>query len=539
MTVWAFPVGQAMQTKSVSKGRVSSAKSGIVLAVVAGMVLAMMFLVAPARASPVAQLTPTNGNTQQWAFGGSASGHFSCSNQSCTGNVTVNGTVSLSYQYYIEWVVIYTVTNVSSKQTMIEVQTALNASASFSLSECINNGTAPCQPLSASLNLAGQETAAGFTNVTSGTVNLTASLSSPLGTTAAQAIQNAASTESFNFSGSESYSGVAGGGGLGQSGAVSFDFGAHETSSVTFTTPLGVVPLNPQPGDSWTASAPFSATGSWTSGYTFSSSGTLYHESNWTSGTVSPSGIETVNGTDLGQFTLYDNYTNPPTTIIAQEILLDFGNGVFDGADGWLIVPSTLYGGVYGGLLGTGLATPEPGLSPAISLQPSAGNTTLTSGESAFYQHGVGFIGAAASGSAATGGATGPTINLKAGPEPVSVAQQQYGAITSSSSGGSSSSGFPWIYVVVAVVVVVVAVLAAVMVLRRRQRHPPAAMAAAAGSPTMGGPTPGGGPQAPTPPSQTAGATPPAAPVCPACGQPGIYIAQYGRFYCYSDKQYL
>ncbi len=32
---------------------------------------------------------------------------------------------------------------------------------------------------------------------------------------------------------------------------------------------------------------------------------------------------------------------------------------------------------------------------------------------------------------------------------------------------------------------------------------------------------------------------PAVAPLCPRCGRPGTYIAQYGRYYCYTDQQYL
>jgi len=31
----------------------------------------------------------------------------------------------------------------------------------------------------------------------------------------------------------------------------------------------------------------------------------------------------------------------------------------------------------------------------------------------------------------------------------------------------------------------------------------------------------------------------PAAPTCPKCGKPTTYIAQYGRYYCYTDNQYV
>jgi hypothetical protein len=44
---------------------------------------------------------------------------------------------------------------------------------------------------------------------------------------------------------------------------------------------------------------------------------------------------------------------------------------------------------------------------------------------------------------------------------------------------------------------------------------------------------------APPPPAPAPPAAAPAAPVCPTCGQPGTWVAQYGRYYCYTDKQYL
>jgi hypothetical protein len=41
---------------------------------------------------------------------------------------------------------------------------------------------------------------------------------------------------------------------------------------------------------------------------------------------------------------------------------------------------------------------------------------------------------------------------------------------------------------------------------------------------------------APSPPPAAAA---PAVPFCPTCGQPGTYVQQYGRYYCYTDKAYL
>jgi hypothetical protein len=44
-------------------------------------------------------------------------------------------------------------------------------------------------------------------------------------------------------------------------------------------------------------------------------------------------------------------------------------------------------------------------------------------------------------------------------------------------------------------------------------------------------------PQPPPPPMAAAAA--PTVPFCPNCGKPGTWVPQYGRFYCYDDKQYL
>lgn len=44
-------------------------------------------------------------------------------------------------------------------------------------------------------------------------------------------------------------------------------------------------------------------------------------------------------------------------------------------------------------------------------------------------------------------------------------------------------------------------------------------------------------PQAPMTTPAAAPAT--AAPMCPTCGKPGTWVAQYNRYYCYTDQKYL
>jgi hypothetical protein len=60
-------------------------------------------------------------------------------------------------------------------------------------------------------------------------------------------------------------------------------------------------------------------------------------------------------------------------------------------------------------------------------------------------------------------------------------------------------------------------------------------------APAYGAPPPPGAPppmMAPPPP-QAAPAAAPAVPNCPVCGRPTTYIAQYGRYYCYTDARYV
>jgi hypothetical protein len=53
-------------------------------------------------------------------------------------------------------------------------------------------------------------------------------------------------------------------------------------------------------------------------------------------------------------------------------------------------------------------------------------------------------------------------------------------------------------------------------------------------TPAPAAPAPEGMPQAPPPPQAA-----PAAPNCAKCGRPTTYIAQYGRYYCYTDNLYV
>ncbi len=512
-------------------GVVSPPRAALIvsLALAAGALVALgvsgSALVASGPAAPHVATVPASGGTEQWAFGGSAGADFSCSGSACGSGSSIS---SLSLRYYAEWVVIYTATNVSASQTEYEAQSALNATVSLSVAGCLNETGTGCSTFTASGNLAGSEVATGFTNVTNaGSVDLSSGPGAP-GSVAALAILNAESTASFNFTGTFSESVSVNG--TPETANFNFDLGGSASSGITFSTPLGVVPTDAQPGQQWNSSAPFSATGSYTSGYSLSVNvdGHSEAENSWKSLAVTPSGTLSLAGEDLGAVTLYDNYTSPPTTATAQVIVLSFGSGDFLGADGWLLLPSGLYAGALGAFSGISL----------IAGQPSA-TTTLTSGETADYQSGVGFVGGSEETNASTLGLSGgPSLSFHAGPEPVGVANQQYAAITSSASG----AGFPWTDLLVAAGVVILVVVVVVLLVRARSRRPPATQMAPAPVESVGVPTPG--PTAPSGPESatsagTAAVATSSVPRCPACGQPASYVAEYGRYYCAADRTYL
>ena len=446
---------------------------GVAVTTVFAMMLAGAVLVAPAHSAGAhLAVTPASGSTEQWAFGGNASVSWSCTTPAqCFGAGSTAGfsSASLSLSYSIVWAVIYTQTNVSATQTMEEIQAGISATASFSFSECYSDNSTPCQTLSAGLNLNGKEYGVGFTNISStGSVYLTPTSGTP-GDAPADAILNGASSELYNFSGNYNLNSPTEDGSPPLTESASFVLGGNESSGIDFATPLGFVPINPQPGDNWSSNASYSAHGGYTSGFslTLSQDGVSETNGTWSSAAVTPSGQLYENGTDLGSYPLTDNYTGQTVTV--QEILISFGSGdEFSAADGWVLIPV----GVFGDIVGI-LSHPESGIAPALT-SPLQGLGSLTSSETTYYQSGKGFVGTnLATGAIAVpvgSGASTPSVQVTAGPEPVSVAQGQYNGILS---GSGSSASFPWSWLIIGVVVVVVVVIVAVLVVMRGRHRPP------------------------------------------------------------------
>lgn len=432
---------------------------------------------AAAAIHPARTITDTSGAPVQRAFGGSVSSSFSCSNATCFApDATPVGNLSLSWHYSVTWAVIYTLTNISATQVQIEVQAAIGISASIKISTCTNGtGTIPCQVTSFDVSVSGSESSNGYTNITNSTVDQTNASAGPTGSVPSWAIMNSWSKAALNFSGSYAahipLSDV-----KSESVSASFDVGGSETSSISFASPLSLVPMDPAAGDMWNSSAAYVAHGSYSNGSTFTLSKpgmppeTVSH---WYHGATSPSGTLGLNGTDLGPITLYDNYTAPPTVVTAQIIDLTFSTGNYSAEDGWVIVPLNLFGGISSL---TSLAIAH-GAAPIPAVRETASSNGLNaSSESAYYRAGSGFIGVGEGGNtslpSSEPGELSPTVHVTAGPEPVNVALAQYQSITASPSNGG---GFPLLFVAVAAVAAVV-VIGGVLFWRRSsgRARPPA-----------------------------------------------------------------
>jgi hypothetical protein len=431
----------------------------------------------------------TGAPADQWAFGGSASSSFSCTLETCfLGNVTPSGVHSfdMSWQYTLSWSVIYQQINVSSNQTEVGVQGAVGLDAAFQFSDCMNatgSATGPCSPVSESVSLYAFEMATGYTNISNGTVDQLNSSAGPTGPIPALAISNASSSFELNVSGSFSVSESLGGQSI--SGTIGFLVGSSASSSIQFSPALGIVPTHPATGQVWNDTSAYTAQGNWKGGYLLTDSGITLNDT-WAQGSVTPSGNLTVNGTDLGPVTLWDNYSTPHTQSTADEISLDFLSGNFSATDGWLLFPTQVVSGI--GLFGnlTGIASGGP-VGPALSPAPSQGNNTtlsVSSQETADFVPGTGFVGAALNANApdeiGVSGASTPTVAVTAGPEPVSVAEQQIQAILAGPP-KPGSSPFPWMWLAIGAVAVVAVGAGVGLALRRSagRRKPPTAWAPA------------------------------------------------------------
>jgi hypothetical protein len=100
--------------------------------------------------------------------------------------------------------------------------------------------------------------------------------------------------------------------------------------------------------------------------------------------------------------------------------------------------------------------------------------------------------------------------------------------------------GLPFGYLIVGILYIIAYVKLGDAINEQRQMAmtPPGGMAPMAAAPVYTS-APVAVPAAPGAPMPPAAAAPGPAPTCPRCGQPATWIAQYNRYYCYRDQQYI
>lgn len=267
-----------------------------------------VFLPTAAGASPNPSAPP-----QQWAYGAE---HWA--------NASVTG---LYGQYQVSaffgWTVIYTLTNTSNTSFTIEAQRSM--AVSYAAQLCAPSCTNPNAV--ENLSVRGQENDTAFANfTTTGTVYENGTAAS------AVALANTHSTSVARLD--ESVAGSRTTAGVSHSGSAMFDINGSARSSVSFATPLGLIPWNASPGLTWNASAPFTASGGFYLQYAWSlvgANGSL--SGNGTpSGQLNRSGTVALQGTDLGNVTLANGVTAP-------AIVLSWTTGTFVAVDGILLIP--------------------------------------------------------------------------------------------------------------------------------------------------------------------------------------------------------
>lgn len=490
-------------------------------------ILATMLLAVPlASAAPPPPPTPPAGS-HAWAYGNSWA--WNCANIGCVGqnstmyNNFTNG-LSINIHLYLGINVIYIEQNTSAG-TSVEVYSSVVGAAYVSMSGTCTSASCNGMTVNANATARGYLVAIGYANVTTGTV-----LSNGANV-AAIALQDAASNEQANFTGTYSVSVSGGTTGSGMSMNAYAAEQAAENSQVSFTPALGLFPTAPTANQTWTSNSSYTASGAASaanhfyitvpqayaqsmgnataggcpSGWTLSGPNCDLVGGQSVSATVSNSGGLSLWGTDLGSITM----TPPGGAPVTADILEIETTGSFGFTQGCIIAPSSSSGNLTG----------PGGIPLARTAQPlgTFPQLTATSTETAVYHPsatstahpGIGIL------SASQGAMPGMGTNSQyPTPETVQTATTQsvnnYNMVTSNPA--APNSGMSLILIVVVAAVAVVAVVGVVVWSGRRRRRTPAMATPPATPGQMTSPSPGTTPTAQQPGTPVAPASPPQPP---------------------------
>ena len=295
-------------------------------------VLVLSLAVPTASAAPTATTAP---GTTSWAYGGSVGDTVSA--------VGLNG--SYSAHYYFAWKVIITETNTSSTTFQLEAQRTM--AAAFYAEGALSSGAAQ-----ANLTVTAWQIETGFANFTStGTVTTIGPNSTSV---PAVAMLDENAWGSGNITGilTATWTSLTGS----HSGEIYSSVAAQANAQITFQPGLGLFPLQPYPGESWTSSSAYSATGQYTVAwhiYGTAPWGTSSATGGGTPVSVQTSGNATLYGVDYGTIT----FGGDTAAVIGIAVS---GNGFnFDDHEGILLLPSV--GDLYGGNISSTGATGMPG----------------------------------------------------------------------------------------------------------------------------------------------------------------------------------
>lgn len=440
-----------------------------------GSVALLLLCVVPA-ASVGAAPGASASTALQWAYG--AAGHASGS-----GTAQRGGTYAMNA--YFGWHVVLTQTNTSATSYLLEAQRTMGIWVFVNY----------CYPSCASPSYTGNitahawESATAFANFTeNGSVVVNGS------SVPALALQNVFSRVVGNYS--ENAVAVVYGS-MGHRAADRYlAVSMHATLATVFVPSLGLVPLSPTPGETWSSSANYSATGAY-QWVAFNSStalvGASSHHSWYRNGSANANGTITLTGGDEGRLILSNGAS-------VTAILLQSG-GPFDEREGFILLPAAadLFGG-----------------NPHAPSTGTASSAQVATSRIDYLPGSVGHLGLLASATSFTPASATPTANaaatglapmvsptagpspsdspgsslLQAQPESVPLAQQGAGCLVSTCSAANGGGASRALLLPLLIGVGVAALVGGLVVQRRRQIPAPPRPLAALYPVVNGGPEP-------------------------------------------------
>ncbi len=245
------------------------------------------------------------------------------------------------------------------------------------------------------------------------------------------------------------------------------------TYGIAFDPALGLAPISPGPGESWTSTSAYESAGSWAASYAYTRTGLgglTTSRSGTPTGTLAGNGSVTLWGTDLGGLRLSDG-------VAVQQVGLTLTGGLRL-LEGFLFVPTDadLFGAVTRTDLPSGNATLAESFG-AVDLGASAGGHLAFLASSTTFTPSAASIADASSDEAipaATGAPSSFVVQAEPESVPASTTRACTALATCGAPGGASGAAGGRVVVIGVALTGAIAVVAVVAVaVARRPRAPP------------------------------------------------------------------